>query len=450
MITEKEKLEAEIKLLKESLELEVITKDEYGTAKERIEEKISLLEPEEEKKIEIKELKEESDIEQKEDLVEEEAAKEEVSKEEPKETEIVKEEITAEHKVEDTQKSEISDTTDSDFSTSKPKDFEDTEEGQKTLEEVKEEKPEEEVKSEEKPEEKIKEEELVPISKSEEGKPEEVEEKKGLIKTIVFSGIFIVLILIAYFYFFGGSQVSADGSNSLTPISLIACSSDKDCMQEEKIGLCSNPGEENAECEYIEDVKVQLTILNNDCFNCDNKRVLSILNNFFPNINAEKINFETSKGKEIAETFDITVLPAYILDSNFKEAYNYNKLANAFNEVDGNFIMKNTVSNANFYISREEISNKLDLFVKANQVASLTAEDNLEEFLDEFEDDVNFEKHDENSEIVKELGINTFPAFLVNNKIKFSGVQAADVIKDNFCRMNELNECSLDLTKSLV
>ncbi|MDP6139538.1 MAG: hypothetical protein QGI89_05640, partial [Candidatus Woesearchaeota archaeon] len=78
-----------------------------------------------------------------------------------------------------------------------------------------------------------------------------------------------------------------------------------------------------------------LTILNNDCFNCDNKRVLSILNNFFPNINAEKINFETSKGKEIAETFDITVLPAYILDSNFKEAYNYNKLANAFNEVDG-------------------------------------------------------------------------------------------------------------------
>ena len=62
MITEKEKLEAEIKLLKESLELEVITKDEYGTAKERIEEKISLLEPEEEKKIEIKELKEESDI----------------------------------------------------------------------------------------------------------------------------------------------------------------------------------------------------------------------------------------------------------------------------------------------------------------------------------------------------------------------------------------------------
>ncbi|MDP6139539.1 MAG: hypothetical protein QGI89_05645, partial [Candidatus Woesearchaeota archaeon] len=87
----------------------------------------------------------------------------------------------------------------------------------------------------------------------------------------------------------------------------------------------------------------------------------------------------------------------------------------------------------------EEISNKLDLFVKANQVASLTAEDNLEEFLDEFEDDVNFEKHDENSEIVKELGINTFPAFLVNNKIKFSGVQAADVIKDNFCRMNELN-----------
>ena len=61
-----------------------------------------------------------------------------------------------------------------------------------------------------------------------------------------------------------------------------------------------------------------------------------------------------------------------------------------------------------------------------------------------------FKKHNEDAGIVKELSLNTFPAFLVNNVNKFSGVQAADKIRENFCMLNSVAECALGLTKSLV
>jgi glutaredoxin-related protein len=112
--------------------------------------------------------------------------------------------------------------------------------------------------------------------------------------------------------------------------------------------------------------------------------------------------------------------------------------------------MKNTVANANYYVEREEIPNKLDLFFSQGQTASTKAEENLKEFLEVFDSEVEFEKHNEDSEIVKELGINTFPAFLVNNKIKFGGVQPADKIRENFCQLNSVTECASGLTKSLV
>jgi len=143
-------------------------------------------------------------------------------------------------------------------------------------------------------------------------------------------------------------------------------------------------------------------------------------------------------------------LPGYIFDSNFAEAYNYNKLSNAFKEVKSSFVMKNVVANANYYFEREEIPNKLDLFLQQGQEASSKAEENLKEFLDAFDGKVVFEKHYANDKIVKDLGINTFPTFLISNKIKFSGVQPADKIRENFCQLNKVAECALGFSKSLV
>ena len=436
MLSEKEKLENELKLLEESLSLNVITKEEFETAKRRVDEKLNALEKEETKveekpEIEPEGKKEEAEVKEEESIIKYEDVEKE--KEEP-----IKEE--------------------------KPEEKKEEVETQKKLEEVKEEKPAEEVIIEQKPKEEVKKEEEKAAEEAEkeeiiteEKKPEiifEDEEKISGKKILAYIAIIIILVIIGWNLFFSNGEDVEDvsGDEPLDEIvSLIACSSDNDCVEEGKIGVCKNPGEENAECEYIEDVKIKLTVLNNEnCFNCDTSRVLTIIKTFYPNLDIENIDFETEEAKELIENYNIKALPAYILDSNFKDAHNYEKLSSSFNEVNGSFVMKNTVANANYYIERIEIENKLDLFIKEDHVASSQAEDNLQEFLDAFGDNVVFEKYNEDAEIVKELGINTFPTFLINNKIKFSGVQPADTIKENFCQMNMLDECSLELSKSLV
>lgn len=399
MLTEKEKLEEELKLLKESLDLKVITPEEYDNARQRIWGKLNDLEQNNGETM-VKEETEEEKIEIKEVELKKEDA------EEKEETEIKKEESI--------------------------------DGGQKELEQVGEEgEVKEEVKTEEKPAEEV-----------EEEKPQVtiVKEGKNNKKILVYISIIVILGFLSWYLVL--SLLDSSGNETL---SLIACNSDDDCVKEGSIGICNNPGEENAECEYIEDVEVKLTVWNSEnCFNCDTGRVLSILSGFFPNVDIENLDFETDEGKEAAKKFDVIALPAYIYNSSLQQAHNYYKLFNAFNSVDSSYVMKSTVANSNYYTEREEIANKLDLFLMQGQNASLKAEENLEEFLEAFGDTIDFEKHDADAKIVNDLGINTFPSFLINNKIKFSGVQSANKIKENFCKMNQLDECGLELNKSLV
>jgi len=424
MLTDKEKLEEELKLLEESLHLEVITKEEYEQAKQRIERKLKSLEKKEEKaekkteEVKIKEIKRD---EIKSLKVEKEAEEETPSEE--KEENISEEEPEEERNEEDTAKS---------------------------AEEIAAEHVKKAAEGAEIKEEAEKDEEFVPIAKPEEKTEEEpgFELSKGNIKVLIYAIAILVLAFGSYFFFFSGNS---DDNKLADSTVFIACSSDQDCKKEGSIGTCNNPGTKDAECAYVEDVKVRLIVLNgNNCFNCDTGRVLSILNGFFPNLEIENLVIESDEGEETADRFDVDALPAYILNSSLQQASNYHKFFNAFNKVGDSFVMKNTVANSNFYIEREEIPGKLDLVIQQNQAASSEAEKNLQEFLDAFKGKVDFEKHSDNSALAKELGVNTFPVFLVNNKVKFSGVQAADVIKDNFCRMNELEECELELSKSLV
>ncbi len=430
MLTDKEKLEEELNLLEESLHLEVITKEEYEEAKQRIEKKLKSME----KKAERLETKAEKKTEE---VKIKEIKKEEIREVPKAEEEDAEEETPSEEKEED-------------ISEEEPEEERNEEDTAKSAEEIAAEQVKKAAEEAEIREESDKEEEFVPLAKPEERKEEEpgFELSKGSVKVLIYAIAILVLAFGSYFFFFSGNPDDNMLSKSTV---FIACSSDQDCKKEGSIGTCNNPGAKDAECAYAEDVEVKLIVLNNNnCFNCDTGRVLSILNGFFPNLEAESIDIETDEGKEIAAEFDIDALPAYILNSSLQQASNYHKFFNAFNKVGDSFVMKDTVSNANYYIKREEIPGKLDLIIQQNQAVSSEAEKNLQEFLDAFKGKVDFEKHYENSALAKELGINTFPVFLVNNKIKFNGVQAADVIKGNFCRMNKLQECGLELSKSLV
>lgn len=451
MLSEREKLEEELRFLEESFKIGVITKEEYESGKQRIESDFKRLDEEiPEREIHVNEIKDEQEVKK------EEAEKDVQTKEIKDESQLkLGEEKPVEEKEEPIREE-------------KPVEKEEIEEFVpvkeiKVKRGVQKEAPEEEIKKEE-PE--IDEEEKKEVEDEQEPETEKVEEELDILKgdefkinkKVMISAVVLLIVVVGLWYFFSPDKSDISGSVDETfgsiveEASLIACHSDDDCGTEgKKIGVCSNPGQEDAECTYVDDVEVKLTVLNSqNCFNCQTNRVVSILKNLYPNLDTEEIDFETNEGQAIVNGFNVSVLPAYILNSTLTEAYNYEKFSNAFNEIYGNFVMKNTVANANFYFEREEIPNKLDLFLQQDQEASLKAEENLEEFLKVFGGKVNLDKHSANASIVKDLGINTFPAFLINNRIKFSGVQSADKIRENFCQLNRVTECALGLSKSLI
>lgn len=66
---------------------------------------------------------------------------------------------------------------------------------------------------------------------------------------------------------------------------------------------------------------VLVSVINDDkCEKCDPNEVLIWLRRVLPTISAEKISFDSEKGKKIIEEFNIKNLPAFIFDKNVDES----------------------------------------------------------------------------------------------------------------------------------
>ena len=263
-------------------------------------------------------------------------------------------------------------------------------------------------------------------------------------------GIVFLVLIIAIFFFYKSMNKGAAQQEPIE-LKLIECYSDKDCMQEGKEGICLEPGSANAKCEFTEIKKTSVLVLNDkkNCFNCDTKRVLGILEEWFGTVDAKEIDYNTLKGKEIAQEFDAELLPMYILGENLTQKPKFEQFKQSFVKKGDNYVLSDNAAGSTFYLKRGSIPNKLDFFVKENDISSISAEKNLQEFLDNF-NEIEFDKHNSDDAVAKELLINTFPTFLVNNKVKFSGVRSADTIKENFCSLNDAPECEKELSGSLI
>lgn len=443
MEKEKEKLEKELEFLRESFESEVITEEEYVSGKERIERHLNELKNKEQKSEERKEYAEaaeENEIE---------PAKKAEKKRKTKKS-AIKEKEEFEEKPEEAKEEKI------------------TEEEYIQKEEI-------EAAEEKEPEEKIEQEEFeeedtektMPASDEEE--PETVEEPKQKEETVTAAGskrnwkffiagfLALVIIIVLAVPFFNGKNTAEVENNNIGENSghaaaeFIACSSDEECKEEGKIGTCINPGTKDSECEFMDIAVTELIVVNTeDCFNCDTTRVLKLLKESFPGLYVNSLDYNSDEGKNLINGLGIEMLPAYIFDANLSNSFNFEKMKGAFNEIDGRYIMNKEASGASYFINREIIPKRLDLFLIEGEPSAIKTEQNLEEFLNLFKGNVRLFKHDKNDSLTKELKIKTFPVFLINNKIRFSGVQPPDKIRENFCQMNELKECSEELSKNLI
>ena len=455
--TQKGRLEQELRFLKESFEAEVISKEEFEKGRNRIEKKIN----------EMKHLLDEPVKEQ--------------HDEEPYIVygeQIIKEEESAEG-----QKEELSNTVDvkNEPATEDAKNFtenmsQSNESKEKIEEEIKAEEPKKEVAIEAKKEEKIKlrviqddggldehfEHAQVMVDTQEKAEsstllpPEKPEEdatgQKQESKFFKYAVVFVVLALVVFFSYSFLKNKYEIQEKAVSGVEFVAaCSSNEDCKQEGKEGFCLDPATKEAKCEFKEIPKINIMVLNNkrDCFNCDAQRILNILESWFGSINAEEINYNTDKGKALAEEFNASMLPMYILDENIVKQPKFEQFKQIFVKKGSSYVLSGDAAASSFYANRDNIPNKLDLFVIQGDANSIKAEKNLKEFLDNF-GNVKFEKQLAGGKLAEEFGIKSFPTFLVNNLVKFSGVHTADTIKSNFCKLNDAQDCNKTLSKSLV
>ncbi len=280
--------------------------------------------------------------------------------------------------------------------------------------------------------------------------PKKFVEEKRESRFFKYAVLFVILALIVFFYY-SYTNSKKDTIENKKPQFMALCSSDSDCVQQGKNGICINSGSKDAKCELADLQKTSVIVLNdkNNCFNCDTSRVLSILEVWFGHLDAKEINYSTNNGKSIAKKINATMLPAYIFGENITSNPSFGKFKQAFVEQGSNFVLSENAAGSTYYIARESIPNKLDLFVIEGDGSSAKAENNLKEFLNNFKD-IKFEKHLFKDKLAQELEIKTFPTFLLNNKVKFSGVISAETIKNNFCQMNKVTDCSKNLSRNLV
>ncbi len=193
--------------------------------------------------------------------------------------------------------------------------------------------------------------------------------------------------------------------------------------------------------DEIKEPEIELTVINDkNCKLCDSSRIEAIVKGMFQNVNISYIDSE--EAKEMIEQFGIDAIPSYIFSSNINETINFNDFKRTLIKKENNYLMSNTASGANYYFEREQVNNKIELFLTTD---TEDADKNIQDFLDVFRDEIKFTKHfvkeNEKAKLKEELGINSYPVFLINNQFKVGGFQSSNSLKEKFCELNRVERC---------
>lgn len=395
--SQKERIERELRFLKGSLDAGIISRVEYEKGVQRIEKKRTELEIEEPK---------------------------------PEISEKAAEEITVKEIGEEPIEKETND--------------------EKKEPPIEESKTEEQVVTEEATLKEEKEQEVEEFIEKNNEKPEEKpkKSKKKFWALAVIVGIIIVFIIIQ-----NNKPTTVEPEETIVPEEaekiFIECYEDSDCEKQGKIGKCNNSGTGEASCTYIDPVKVGLTVITSEgCISCDPTGMLDLLGGLFPGIEVNSIEFDSTKGKKLITSMGIEALPAFMFDSKINETMNFAVFKQALNKKEESYLVKNSASFANFYFKRQEIPKKLEMFTLTEENPDLdkSIEEVKDLFGNEIEIKITFVNDAWKITLEKQLGITTYPTFLINNQLKFGGIQPPETIKNKFCESNDLKECTTTLS----
>ena len=112
------------------------------------------------------------------------------------------------------------------------------------------------------------------------------------------------------------------------------------------------------ECKNISrPVEVKFIVLNDkNCKSCDTSKIIFVSKQLFPGVKVTKIDVSSNEGKKIVSENNITLVPAYLFDSNLEKTQTWKMrpdIRTVFEKVGQYYKLKDEVTGASYYINAE-------------------------------------------------------------------------------------------------
>ncbi len=140
---------------------------------------------------------------------------------------------------------------------------------------------------------------------------------------------------------------------------LPACGSDSDCTEKpDKIGICKNPGTDDAECVYEDPLNFEVIVLNDEtCKNCDTSRIVATDEAIFKGAKHRYVDISSEEGQRLVQDYGISLVPAYLFEKKVTESYEWKnnpRIAAAFEDLGEFMKLKDEVTKASHFVDKEK------------------------------------------------------------------------------------------------
>jgi len=137
--------------------------------------------------------------------------------------------------------------------------------------------------------------------------------------------------------------------------SMPVCSSDADCAGTPgKIGLCENAGSKDSKCNYKDDEKISLTVLNSkDCSDCDASQLIGVLSQVFLNMDVKQVEASSSEGKALIKSMKLEKAPAFVFNGDVDKTYAWTanpRIQGAFRKVGTSMVLVDEATGATYIL----------------------------------------------------------------------------------------------------
>lgn len=143
-----------------------------------------------------------------------------------------------------------------------------------------------------------------------------------------------------------------------------ACFSDRNCIQNDRSGTCSQPGTRQSSCVFPVPVKAGLTVISDSaCRTCNTDAAIASFRKSFPALEVSYADPQSSQARTLLDLFGSATLPQYLFSSEIEQSAEFSRVAERFEHKDNWYRLKEEYGGIGMFLNRQPVKGSLDFFV---------------------------------------------------------------------------------------